>query len=203
MHQKVRKLINYFLIIWILLIFSRMIFLCLIHTDTISYNSEIPISSIQNVQFTNNKIYVGTSTFNRILVYDSNGYYSHKIKTLNYLKDFWFNITDKQENFNIVNPLTRHFDTNFYKQNNALIYINRSFSNEINVITKNKKIKIKNTIITYLSFNLVFLFFLFLISITIFMNFNKKDLEYVKKGFTSNNGLLLFKPFIKRILFNK
>jgi hypothetical protein len=197
-----KKILNYLILFTFIILFIRCCFLFLLSNDSIEINKEIPLTSIQNVQYINKKIYVGLRDFNRINVYNEKGRYIKAIRTYNNSKSFWFKILDKNDNFSIIKPFHRDIDTNNYSQIDAEIKVNRNFPQEITVETDDKFIVVKNNVLFYLSFNLFFFWLMSGIFITIFFTINKIEFENLKIGFKNKNTLLLLIPFLKKVLFN-
>ncbi len=155
----------------------RLIFLQLVSVGSIEYQAEIPISSIQNVQFTNDRVYVGIGYYNRIQVYNNQGKYLKMIETENYMKDFWFQIVDEKDNYIIDKPISRDIDTSNYVQPDATITIKHNFPYEIRIETnKGKEILIKNSIFQSLYFNSIIHFVLLISVLLIIRLYNYKEL---------------------------
>jgi hypothetical protein len=89
-----RKIITYILLIIFSFGVVGFVFNYLLAFGNLSYNNELPLYEIQDIQEKNDEIFIGLVFYNRIQVYDLKGDYKRHIKTNNYSKNYTFYVND-------------------------------------------------------------------------------------------------------------
>lgn len=124
----------------------------LIGVNLIEFNSELPLCDIQQIQETNNKIYVGLARYNRVQVYNLKGEYVTFIPVNNHIKDFDFTIDSNEHVNTLFIEQNQPSKLKFIQNDNSSYQITSKFPL---LISKTLNNKIVNVISQPWYFNLI------------------------------------------------
>lgn len=138
MKSKLKIVFNYISTIIIIFGILGFTFNWLIGVSLIEFNRELPLCDIQQIQETNNKIYIGLARYNRVQVYNLKGEYVTFIPVNNHSKDFDFTI-DRNEHVNtFFIEQNQPSKIKFIQQDNSSYQLTSKFPLIISKTQKNK-----------------------------------------------------------------